>query len=62
MGKAGDPAAVVDSKGRVFGVQDLRVIDSSSMPFTPPGHTMGPTYAHAEKLTQNIITDYVETM
>ncbi|VUC24803.1 unnamed protein product [Clonostachys rosea] len=58
MGKADDPLAVVDSKGRVFGVQNLRVIDASTMPLTPPGHTMGPTYANAEKLVQDIIDDY----
>lgn len=62
MGKEGDPAAVIDSKGRVFGVQNLRVIDSSSMPFTPPGHTMGPTYAHAEKLVQDILDIYLSSV
>jgi choline dehydrogenase len=62
MGKKGDPAAVVDSKGRVFGVQNLRVIDSSSMPFTPPGHTMGPTYAHAEKLAQDVLNAYLASV
>lgn len=41
MGKIGDPDAVVDSKGRVFGVEGLRVVDGSSLPFTPPGHTQG---------------------
>ncbi|KPM38130.1 Versicolorin B synthase [Neonectria ditissima] len=58
MGKADDPLAVVDSKGRVFGVQNLRIIDSSTMPLTPPGHTMGPTYANAEKLVQDIVDHY----
>lgn len=55
MGKVGDPATVVDSHARVIGVNNLRVIDSSSFPFTPPGHTQGTTYAHAEKLVQDII-------
>lgn len=55
MGKSDNPDAVVDSKGRVFGVQKLRVIDSSSLPFTPPGHTQGTTYAHAEKLVQDVL-------
>lgn len=55
MGKSDNPQAVVDSKGRVFGVQKLRVIDSSSLPFTPPGHTQGTTYAHAEKLVQDVL-------
>ncbi|KAF2634231.1 alcohol oxidase [Massarina eburnea CBS 473.64] len=55
MGTVNDTMAVVDSKGRVFGVQGLRVVDSSSFRFTPPGHTQGPTYGHAEKLVQDII-------
>lgn len=58
MGKSDNPMAVVDSKGRVFGTQKLRVIDSSSFPFTPPGHTQGVTYAHAEKLVEDVLTDY----
>lgn len=62
MGKNGDPDAVVDSKARVFGVQNLRVIDASSIPFLPSGHTMGPTYAHAEKLAQDVIDAYFASM
>lgn len=54
MGRTNDTGAVVDSRGRVIGVQSLRVIDSSSLPFTPPGHTQGYTYAHAEKLVDDI--------
>ena len=49
MGRANDTAAVVDSQGRVFGVQNLRVVDASSLPLLPPGLPMGticepPTY------------------
>ncbi|SMQ51093.1 unnamed protein product [Zymoseptoria tritici ST99CH_3D7] len=55
MGNSSNPDAVVDSKARVFGVRGLRVIDSSSLPFTPPGHTQGTTYAHAEKLVQDVL-------
>lgn len=40
MGKAGDKAAVVDSKARVFGVHGLRVVDTSAFPLLPPGHPM----------------------
>ncbi|KAL2070259.1 hypothetical protein VTL71DRAFT_13285 [Oculimacula yallundae] len=39
MGKKNNTMAVVDSHGRVFVVDELRVIDSSSFAFTPPGHT-----------------------
>lgn len=38
MGKANDPAAVVDSKAKVFGVKGLRVVDASSFALLPPGH------------------------
>ncbi|KAI6716399.1 hypothetical protein JHW43_001000 [Diplocarpon mali] len=55
MGRANPSMAVVDSRGQVFGVQNLRIIDSSSFAFTPPGHTQGATYAHAEKLVDDII-------
>ncbi|KAF8857685.1 alcohol oxidase [Acephala macrosclerotiorum] len=38
MGVASDPMAVVDSHARVFGVEGVRVVDSSAFPFLPPGH------------------------
>ena len=37
MGKVDDPMAVVDSKGRIIGVNGLRVVDASIFPFLPPG-------------------------
>lgn len=40
MGKQGDPNAVVDSHGKVFGVNKLRVIDISAFPFLVPGQPM----------------------
>jgi choline dehydrogenase len=43
MGRANETMAVVDSEARVFGVEGLRVIDSSSFRFTPPGHTQAAT-------------------
>ncbi|KAI0576831.1 GMC oxidoreductase [Pyrenophora tritici-repentis] len=55
MGKKASDGAVVDSKARVFGVKGLRVIDASSLPFQAPGHSQGVTYAHAEKLAQDVI-------
>jgi choline dehydrogenase len=55
MGRNASSGAVVDRKARVFGVQGLRVIDTSSLPFSAPGHTQGVTYAHAEKLAQDVI-------
>jgi choline dehydrogenase len=55
MGRNASSGAVVDSKARVFGVTGLRVIDASVLPFSAPGHTQGVTYAHAEKLAQDVI-------
>lgn len=38
MGKKDDPNAVVDTQGRVYGVQGLRIVDASIFPLLPPGH------------------------
>lgn len=59
MGRVNETGTVVDSKARVLGVKKLRVIDSSSFAFTPPGHTQGTTYGHAEKLVQDVIDEYM---
>lgn len=48
--------AVVDSRGRVFGVQGLRVADASAFPFAMPGHPQAAVYALAEKIADDIIT------
>ncbi|KAL4997488.1 hypothetical protein BDV10DRAFT_91106 [Aspergillus recurvatus] len=55
MGTRDDPAAVVDSKARVFGVGRLRVVDASSFPFLPPGHPQSTVYMLAEKIADDII-------
>jgi choline dehydrogenase len=54
MGKAGDPNAVVDSKGRVFGVHGLRVVDASVFNLLPPGHCQATVYCLAEKIAAEI--------
>ncbi|OHW98756.1 GMC oxidoreductase [Colletotrichum incanum] len=59
MGKKEDVEsgkAVVDSNGRVFGVQGLRVADASTFPFALPGHPQSAVYALAEKIADDIIT------
>ena len=45
MGPEGDALAVLDTRCRVRGVEGLRVIDASAMPFVPSGNTNAPTMA-----------------
>jgi choline dehydrogenase len=54
MGKRGDVNAVVDSKARVFGVEGLRVVDMSVVPFALPGHSQANMYMLAEKIADSI--------
>jgi choline dehydrogenase len=49
MGPDGDAMAVLDAKLRVRGVDGLRVIDASAMPFVPSGNTNAPTMAVASR-------------
>ena len=49
MGPDGDPMAVLDNRLRVRGVENLRVIDASAMPFVPSGNTNAPTMALADR-------------
>lgn len=49
MGKANNPAAVVDEKLFVRGVKGLRLADCSIMPTLHGGHTQMPAYGIGEK-------------
>lgn len=40
MGNIRDPTAVVDSRGRVIGVNALRIADASVFANLPPGHPL----------------------
>ncbi|KAL2846198.1 GMC oxidoreductase [Aspergillus pseudoustus] len=60
MGTADDPEAVVDSRARVFGVNHLRVVDASAIPFLPPGHPQSTCYMLAEKIAYDIIHNGAE--
>lgn len=54
MGPAGDQRAVVDSAGRVHGLQNLYVADASVMPIIPRANTNLATVALAERLAELI--------
>jgi len=54
MGTSNDSMAVVDSHARVLGVTGLRVVDSSALPFLPPGFPQALVYALAEKIAEDI--------
>jgi 5-(hydroxymethyl)furfural/furfural oxidase len=50
IGRPDDPMAVVDTQGRVKGVQGLRVVDASIFPVVPCANTNFPTLMAAEKI------------
>lgn len=45
-----DPMAVVDIKLRVFGVPNLRIVDTSIIPILPSGHSQIPAYGLERRL------------
>jgi choline dehydrogenase len=55
MGHADDPTAVVDSRGRVIGVEGLRVADSSVFPRITNGNLNGPSIMVGEKMADHIL-------
>jgi 5-(hydroxymethyl)furfural/furfural oxidase len=58
MGAAGDPDAVVDSTGRVHGVEALRVADASIFPTIPRANTHLTVLMVAEKIADNVKADW----
>lgn len=54
MGRESDPAAVVDPGGRVFGLDNLRVVDASVFPEPVRAHINATTVAVAERIVDLI--------
>lgn len=57
MGLAGDPLAVVDARGRVHGVEGLRVADCAIMPRVPRATTAMPAVVVGENIARMLIED-----
>ncbi|MGR3659813.1 MAG: choline dehydrogenase [Paracoccaceae bacterium] len=55
MGRRDDPMAVVDPKGSVIGVKQLRVVDSSIFPRITNGNLNAPSIMVGEKLADDIL-------
>ena len=56
MGRPEDPMSVVDTEGRVKGVQNLRVVDASIFPVVPCANTNLPTLMSAEKIADTMVS------
>ncbi|KAH8911261.1 alcohol oxidase [Coniochaeta sp. PMI_546] len=55
MGSSAASGAVVGPTAKVFGVDGLRVVDASVIPFALPGHPQATIYALAEKIADDIL-------
>ncbi len=55
MGEVDDPLAVVDAQARVIGLDGLRVVDSSIMPFVTTGNLNAPTIMIGEKVADALL-------
>ncbi|PZC71499.1 hypothetical protein B5X24_HaOG213207 [Helicoverpa armigera] len=60
MGKAKEPESVVDSRLRVFGIKNLRVVDASIMPTIPSVNVNAATMMIAERAADFIKEDHLK--
>jgi len=58
MGLANDTKAVVDSRAKVIGVNGLRVVDASALPFSSPGHPASLVFGLAERVADWMKEDF----
>lgn len=54
MGREGDPLAVTNGSGEVYGIAGLRICDASLMPTIPRANTNTPVIMMAEKIADDI--------
>jgi choline dehydrogenase len=57
MGESSDPMAVVDSKFKVIGAKNLRVVDASIFPRIPGYFIVSSIYTISERATDEILAD-----
>ena len=57
MGVRSDRMAVVDSNFRVYGVNNLRIVDASIFPHIPGFFIVTPIYMISEKASDVILAD-----
>lgn len=53
-----EDGGVVDPRLRVHGVENLRIVDCSIIPFLPDVNILGPVYMIAEKGAQMVREDW----
>ena len=58
MGRDDDPLAVLDLNLQVRGIQSLRVIDASALPFIPSGNTNAPTMMVADVAMTKLMKEH----